>query len=157
MSDEPSQAAPLDRPEAAPSHEAPAQDAPAAPIPPPIPTSNPVGAPANDGRNWAAVAHLSAFLGYASIPLGFVLGPLIVWAALKDKYAFVDEQGKEALNFQLSMLIYTLASIPLICLCVGIMLLVLIHVANFVFIIVAAVRAANGEHYRYPLAIRFLK
>jgi len=103
------------------------------------------------------VAHLSAFLGYASVPLGFVLGPLIVWAALKDKYAFVDDQGKEALNFQLSVLLCTLAAIPLICLCVGILLLVLLHVANFVFIIVAAVRAANGEHYRYPLAIRFLK
>jgi uncharacterized protein len=152
MSDEPSQPEPPALPEPAMSQEPPAQDVPA--TPPAAPAQSPA---ATAGRNWAAVAHLSAFLGYASIPLGFVLGPLIVWAALKDKYAFVDDQGKEALNFQLSMLIYTLASIPLICLCVGIMLLVLIHVANFVFVIVAAVRAANGEPYRYPLAIRFLK
>jgi uncharacterized protein len=155
MSDESSQTEAPALPEGPPSHETPPPVAPAAPAPPPA--QGPAGATDNDGRNWAAVAHLSAFLGYASIPLGFVLGPLIVWAALKDKYAFVDDQAKEALNFQLSMLIYTLAAIPLICLCVGILLLALFHVANFVFIIVAAVRAANGERYRYPLAIRFLK
>ena len=155
MSDEPSQPECPALPETSPSQETPEPDAPVAPAP--APAQSPAGTTGNDGRNWAAVAHLSAFLGYASIPLGLVLGPLIVWAALKDKYAFVDDQAKEALNFQLSMLIYTLAAIPLICLCVGILLLALIHVANFVFIIVAAVRAANGERYRYPLAIRFLK
>lgn len=148
MSDESNRPEPAALPAATPPEQPPPQ------VPPPPPADPPKP---NDGRNWAAMAHLSAFLGYASIPFGFLLGPLIVWAALKDKHAFVDEQGKEALNFQLSILIYTLASIPLICLCVGLMLLVLISVMNFVFIIVAAVRAANGEHYRYPLAIRFLK
>jgi hypothetical protein len=91
------------------------------------------------------------------MPLGFVLGPLIVWAIARDKHPLVDDQGKESLNFQLSMLLYTLACIPLICLCVGIALLILLSLMNFVFIIVAAVRASSGERYRYPLSIRFLK
>ena len=120
----------------------------------PAPPATPID---TAGRNWAAAAHLAAFLGYASVPVGFVLGPLIVWAALKDKHPLVDDQGKEAINFQLSILLYTLAAIPLICVCVGIVLLVLLSVMNFVFIIVAAVRASGGERYRYPFTIRFLK
>jgi uncharacterized Tic20 family protein len=60
-------------------------------------------------------------------------------------------------NFQLSVLLYTLACIPLICVCVGIVLLVLLAVLQFVLIIVAAVRSSSGERYRYPFTIRFLK
>ena len=108
-------------------------------------------------RNWAAACHLAALCGYASVPLGFFLGPLIVWAVRRDRYPLVDDQGKEAVNFQLSVLLYTLACIPLICVCVGIVLLVLLAVLQFVLIIVAAVRASSGERYRYPFTIRFLK
>jgi len=89
--------------------------------------------------------------------MGFVLGPLIVWAIARDKHALVDDQGREAINFQLSILLYTLACVPLICLCVGILLLVLLSLTNFVLIIVATVRASSGERFRYPLTIRFLK
>jgi len=128
------------------------------------PASPPQAAPATPGeadpsvpRNWAAACHLAALCGYASVPLGFFLGPLIVWAVRRDRYPLVDDQGKEAVNFQLSVLLYTLACIPLICVCVGIVLLVLLAVLQFVLIIVAAVRASSGERYRYPFTIRFLK
>ena len=129
-----------------------------APATPPIAPQQALEGPdASAPRNWAAACHLAALCGYASVPLGFVLGPLIVWALRRDRYPLVDDQGKEALNFQLSMLLYTLACIPLICVCVGIVLLVLLGVLHFVLMIVAAVRASSGERYRYPLTIRFLK
>lgn len=128
------------------------------------PASPPQAAPAGPRetdpsvpRNWAAACHLAALFGYASVPLGFFLGPLIVWAVRRDRYPLVDDQGKEAVNFQLSVLLYTLVCIPLICVCVGIVLLVLLAVMQFVLIIVAAVRASSGERYRYPFTIRFLK
>ena len=100
--------------------------------------------PDPQARRWAMLCHYAAFFWFLAPLIGNVLGTLIVWQLQKDRDPFVDWHGKEALNFQLSMLIYTVAAIPLICLCVGILLLVLIHVANFVFIIVAAVRAAGS-------------
>lgn len=124
---------------------------------PDAPLQAPEGPSATAPRNWAAACHLAALCGYASMPMGFVLGPLIVWAIARDKHPLVDDQGKEAINFQLSILLYTLACIPLICLCVGIVLLILLSLMNFIFIIVATVRASSGERYRYPLTIRFLK
>lgn len=112
--------------------------------------------PVKRGQTWGTVCHLSALAGFAGVPLGHILGPLVVWLTTRDKYAFADDQGKEALNFQLSILVYTLACIPLICLCVGALLIAALHVFNLIFIIVAGIRASNGEAYRYPLTIRFL-
>ena len=106
-------------------------------------------------RNWATFCHLSALLGFVGVPFGHFLGPLVIWLLKRNDHPFVDDQGKEALNFQLSILVYTLASLLLICFCIGIVLLVFIHVLNFVLIIVAAIRASSGERFRYPMAIRF--
>lgn len=113
--------------------------------------SDPVAnAPSNDDRNLAMLAHL---LGIVS---GFV-GALIIWLIKKDQSAYVDEQAKEALNFQITMLIAFVAASILMFVIIGILLMPLLLVANLVLCIVAAVRASKGEHYRYPFALRLLK
>ena len=113
--------------------------------------------PVKRGHTWGTLCHLSALLGFIGVPFGHVLGPLVVWLLKKDEYPFADDQGREALNFQLSILIYTLASLLLICLCVGIALLIFLQLFDLVMIVVAAVKASCGERFRYPVTIRFLK
>ena len=119
-------------------------------------------------RNWAIGCHLAALAFYVGIPLGNVLGPLIIWLIKKNEYELVDEQGKEALNFQISFTIYflagailtmifaiTLVLIP-IAIILGLLLGVLV-IADLVLIIVAAIKTSNGEAYKYPLSLRIIK
>lgn len=106
--------------------------------------------PGTDDRNLAMLAHL---LGIVS---GFV-GALIIWLIKKDQSAFVDEQGKEALNFQITMLIAFVGAWILMFVLIGALLMPLLLVANLVFCVVAAVAVSKGGHYRYPVCIRLLK
>jgi uncharacterized Tic20 family protein len=106
--------------------------------------------PSTDDRNLAMLAHL---LGIVS---GFV-GALIIWLIKKDQSAYVDEQGKEALNFQITMLIAFVGAWILMFILIGMLLMPLLLIANLVFCILAAVAASNGKSYRYPVAIRLLK
>jgi len=106
--------------------------------------------PSNDDRNLAMLAHL---LGIVS---GFI-GALIIWLIKKDQSAFIDEQGKEALNFQITMLIAFVVAGMLMVILIGALLMPLLLVANLVFCILAAVAVSKGEHYRYPVVIRLLK
>jgi uncharacterized Tic20 family protein len=99
--------------------------------------------------------HLSALAGYMTL-FGFIVGPLIVWLVKRDESPLVDDQGKESLNFQLSMLVYYLAATLLVIVLIGIPLLVALFVFQLVEIVVASVRANKGELYRYPLTIRFV-
>ena len=85
------------------------------------------------------------------------MGPLVVWLIKKSEHPFVDDQGKEALNFQISMTIYGIVAGLLIFVLIGIPLLIGLIVANLVLIIIAAVKASNGESFRYPCTIRFIK
>ena len=111
-----------------------------------------------DARMWAMLCHLAGLAGYVvPVVISGIIAPLIVWQIKKDEHPFVDEQGKEAVNFQISMLIYSVICIPLIFICIGIILLVAIGVVDIVFLLIAAVKANNGEHYRYPICIRFIK
>jgi len=109
-----------------------------------------------EARSWGMVCHLVAFSGFI-IPFGNILGPLIVWAVKKDTHPFIDDQGKEAMNFQLSMTIALIVSFFLIFVVVGFVLIVILCIFVLVMIIVAAVRASEGIYYRYPLTIRFFK
>jgi len=106
--------------------------------------------PSNDDRNLAMLAHL---LGIVS---GFV-GALIIWLIKKDQSPFVDEQGKEALNFQITMMIAIVGAWILMFVLIGMLLLPLLLIANLVFCILAAVAVSRGEHYKYPLVLRLLK
>jgi uncharacterized protein len=115
--------------------------------------------PDKDARNWAMVAHLSGFAYYLT-GIGHILGPLIVWLLKKESHPFIDVNGKEALNFQISMTIYGIVSVVLIFTVVGaligIPLLIGIHVLQIVGMIIAAIKAADGVAWRYPLTIRFV-
>jgi len=105
--------------------------------------------------------HLSALVGLLGNGVGFVLGPLVVWLWKKDEYEFVNEQGLEALNFQLTMVITLVASfilaITIIGLVIAIPLLLIVGIAMVVMPIVAAVQARKGIHYRYPFTIRVFR
>ncbi len=105
-------------------------------------------------RNWAMLCHLTALIGLATGM--FFVGPLVVWLLKKDEHPFIDEQGKESLNFQISMLIYEVVAALLICAVVGIVLLPVLLVVHVVFVVLASVKVSSGFDYRYPLTIRFL-
>jgi len=112
----------------------------------------------SDERTWAMLCHLSAFAGYVvPIPFANIVGPLVVWLIKKDQYPLVDDQGKESLNFQISMCIWSLLAALLILVVVGLFLLIGLIIFGIVVTIIAAVQANAGVCYRYPLTIRFLR
>jgi uncharacterized Tic20 family protein len=115
--------------------------------------------PDKDARMWAMFCHLAGLAMFIPILpiIGNVIAPLIIWQIKKDDYPFVDEQGKEAVNFQLSMLIYGIVAGLLIFACIGAFLLPAVIIIDVVFLLIAAVKSNNGHHYRYPLTIRFIK
>jgi uncharacterized protein len=109
----------------------------------------------HDERMWAMFCHLSALAGYV-FPFGNIIAPLIIWVLKKDEFPLVNDQGKEAINFQISMTIYIIAAIILIILVIGIPLLILLGLFDLLMIIIASIKANEGTEYRYPLTIRFL-
>jgi uncharacterized protein len=106
--------------------------------------------PTKDERNLAMLAHLSGILA------GF-LGPLVLWLMNKDSSKFVGEQAKEALNFQITMLIGLFACWMLVFFLIGIFLIPVLLIVNFIFCLLGAMSASKGKPYRYPFAIRLLK
>ena len=148
-------------PEPAPSAEQPASQE-------PIPSAE---APANvqpeqvskevnkDAKMWAMFCHLVGLAALLPVVpfFGGVIGALIIWQIKKNDFPFVDEQGKEALNFQISILIYAIVAGLLIFVCVGAFLLPVVMIFDIVFLIIAAIKANDGFHYRYPLCIRLIK
>ncbi len=106
-------------------------------------------------RNWVTACHASALAGLV-IPFGNVIGPLVVWLMKRDASPLIDREGKESLNFQISMTLYLLISGLMIFILIGIPLVFVISVTDLILTIVGTVNAANGTTYRYPLTIRFL-
>ena len=92
----------------------------------------------------------------AIVTAGF-LGPLIVWLMKKNESRYIDAQGKEILNYVITVIIVLLLNIPLWFILIGILIHFAVLVASLVFFIIGAVRASKGEFYRFPLAIRLLK
>ena len=107
-------------------------------------------------RNWAVAIHLASFSGYLGIPFGHIIGPLILWLMKKDGSRFLDEAGKETVNYNISIIIWFIACIPLCFLIVGFFLLGALALMDIIVTIMAAVAASNGKQYRYPLTIRFI-
>ena len=106
-----------------------------------------------DTRNWATLSHLSGFVTFLGIPSA--IGPLVMWLLRKDD-AYAEFHAKEALNFQISFMIYgVLAALSILAL-VGILLLPVVLVTWFVLTIKGALRASAGEWYRYPMTMRFV-
>lgn len=106
--------------------------------------------PNAEQRQWAMFAHFSACLF-------FVFGPLVIWSMKKDQMPFVKENAKEALNFQLTVLIALFVSAMLIPVLIGLMLFPGVCVASFIASIMMGVKAGEGELHRYPFTIRFIK
>ena len=136
----------------------------------PAPPANPSGL-SSEVRGWGIAAHLLGLGGALAtvVTLGF-LGPLLVWALKREEHPFIDHHAKEALNFQLTTLVAVvagvIAAIPVFLLgflTLGVLWLVAgavvlaASVVWFVFPIIGAVRGSNGEGYRYPVSIRFVR
>lgn len=107
-------------------------------------------------RNWAMFCHLSAFASFF-FPFGGIIGPLVCWLSKKDESVWVYVNGRDALNFQLSILLYMTLVFPLCFILVGIPLIGVLLILKIVCIIIASVRASKGETFRYPLAIPFIQ
>jgi len=103
-----------------------------------------------DERMWAMLAHLSGILFY-------FLGPLVIWLVQKDQMPFVNDQAKEALNFQITLAIAFVAAGVLSFVGIGLILYPALLIANLVFCIMAGMKANEGTAYRYPVAIRLIK
>jgi uncharacterized protein len=116
----------------------------------------PSGTPTAEERQWAMFAHLSALVGFI-IPFGSVIAPLVIWQIKKAEMPFVDDQGKEALNFQITVLIAVVICIVLMFVLIGLLLMPLVGLAALIFTIIGGIKANNGEAYRYPLTLRLIK
>jgi hypothetical protein len=114
-----------------------------------------------DARQWAMFCHLAGLAGLLIPVIGNIVAPLIIWQIKKEEHPFVDEQGKEAVNFQISMSLYLLVSAPIWLLlsfvCIGVFIPAAVGIVDLVFLLIAAVKTNSGLHYRYPLTIRFIK
>lgn len=104
----------------------------------------------NDDRLFGMLIYLLSFFTT-------IIGPLIIWLVKREQSEFIDYHGKEYMNFFISFTIYSIVSGILVIILIGIILLPIVGIAAFVLTIIAAVKAYNGEEYRIPLVIRFIK
>lgn len=102
------------------------------------------------------LCHASALLGLFFHFFGHLLGPLLVWLIKRADAPEIDANGRESLNFQLSMLIYDIIAGILCLVVIGIPILIALWILNTVFVIIASVKTSEGKLYRYPFTIRFL-
>jgi uncharacterized Tic20 family protein len=131
--------------------------------PPPPPT----GTPSAEEKQWALFAHLSALLGVLltgfMFGCGAFLGPLVIWLIKKDTMPFVNDQGKEALNFNITLAIIGGVLLVMTIMTFGIGLLitwpvaVIVGIGWLVLTIIAAIKASEGVAYRYPISLRLIK
>ncbi len=122
--------------------------------PPPLPVIAPA---ASNIRTWAAFCHASALLGVFLHFPGHLLPPLIIWLAKRGDSPELDAHGKEAVNFQISMLIYNVVAALFCLVLIGFVFLVVLWILNAVLVIIAAIQASEGKFYRYPMTIRFIQ
>lgn len=113
------------------------------------------GVESADERNWGMLGHLSALAGLL-IPLGSVLGPLIVWQVKKDTMPFAAEHAKEAVNFNITAALAAIVASILMIVLIGFLLLPIVLIAWLVLTVLAGVAASKGEHYRYPFTLRLI-
>lgn len=109
---------------------------------------------------WAMLAHLAGLAGFiplVPVPAGNIFGALIVWLIKKDEFDFVDNHGKEALNFQILVSVCAVLALVLTRVIVGWVLLGLLAIADIVLVIQAALVARKGEVYRYPATLRLIR
>jgi len=108
-----------------------------------------------DERMWGMLCHLGALAGFA-FPLGNVIVPLVIWMIKKEEMPFVEDQGRESLNFQITVAIAMAGCFILSFVGIGVLLMPVVGIGALVLVIIAATRANDGERYRYPWALRLL-
>jgi uncharacterized Tic20 family protein len=124
--------------------------------PPILPTVEAApGVPGKEERMWAMIAHFSAYSGHI-IPFGHIIGPMIIWLLKKDQFPFVADQGKEALNAQISFTIYFIAAGILCYFCIGFFVLPVVWLADIILVVIAGIKANEGIKYRYPAIFRLV-
>jgi uncharacterized Tic20 family protein len=124
---------------------------------PPLPTATTPTSTSSSVRTWCVLAHATALAGFFVPWAGHIVGPLIIWLAKRQDSPEIDGHGKESLNFQISMLIWNVIAAVLIIVLIGIPILLLLHILNIIFVVIASIQASDGQLYRYPLALRLIK
>ena len=114
------------------------------------------GSRGKDVNQQAMFIQLSAFAGYI-IPLGSIIVPVILWQVWREKDPYLDEMGREAVNFQLTMLLYYLICFVLFFVLIGMVLIFAAMIFHLTFIVIGALQTSRGNHYRYPMIVRFIK
>jgi len=117
-------------------------------------------------KNYSTITHLSGFAGWI-FPFGNIIAPLIMWIAKKNESTFIDEHGKAAVNFQISIILYgillAILILPITILTLGLGLLAILLaiipaiILKIVLIISASLTASKGQYYEYPFTIQFIK
>jgi uncharacterized Tic20 family protein len=103
----------------------------------------------HEARNMAMLCHLLGLLGF--------LAPLVIWLSERDKHKFVDEHGREAMNYQVSLMIYVLIAVALCFVRVGLYILWGLIAVHILLVVIGTAKAAGGRSWRYPIAFRFLR
>ena len=131
--------------------------------PPPVsggpqgpPISSGPAAPEQQARQWAMFLHLS-LLSYFLLAIAGIAAPIVIWQLKKDELPGIDAHGKVVVNWAISAMIYAAICVPLCFILVGFLLLIALGVLMIVFPILGGLKANNGELWRYPLSITFLK
>ncbi len=109
-----------------------------------------------EARQWAMFCHFAALAGLI-FPFGNLIGPLIVWQIKRDLDPFVDDQGKEALNFHITVSLAALVCLLLAVVVIGFLLLPIVGLVALVLSIIAGIKANEGQRYRYPFCWRLIK
>ncbi|XOV84528.1 MAG: DUF4870 domain-containing protein [bacterium] len=107
-------------------------------------------------RRWASATHIAAVAGYI-IPFGNIIGPLLIWQLKKEDGQLIDDQGRESVNFQITVSIAMLVSALLTLILIGFLLMFVVGLGALILVVIAAIKANDGEAYRYPLTLRLIK
>jgi uncharacterized protein len=133
-------------------------------IMPPASSPTPPPNPESHARTWNMLCHLSVLSVFIGIPFGNIIGPLLVWQIKKNEIPSVEIHGKAALNFQITVtiaiLVGAIAAFVLSFFCIGYLLfpvVMLIGLAGLVYSVIAGIKANNGEDFKYPFSIEFVK
>jgi uncharacterized Tic20 family protein len=113
-------------------------------------------APGREERQWAMLCHVSAMLMYVTA-IGGLVAPFVIWLLKREEMPFVADQGKETINFQITILLALAASVVLMLVVVGFVVFWALLAFHFIVTLVAAVKVTEGVAYRYPFCWRVLK
>ena len=107
-------------------------------------------------RTWAMLCHLSALAGFI-IPMGSIIGPLIVWLVKKEEMPLVAEHGLKSINFQITMLIAYIICFILMFAVIGVILLPIVAIFSFIMVVIGAIKTNDGKEFNYPFSLNLIK